>query len=228
MDSPGANCLGTTRCALADAVGCRGVPSGLVCVLHMPVEAAVPLFSVCSSGPLQLASSPPPSPPTPLPSPPPPSAALPARGFPFCLCNRSTAHTPFTWSVQSETTLNQVTRIDGTIGVRNCSTAANPCCQMDLHKVEFLVGDGCQRSVAATFVNGRQVSWSFHSHGTGRLSFKLTNLGLSTATAAGVQLQVHLLQASACGTAATFFRGRSLAFFNAAQTCCPAFSLSLP
>ncbi|KAJ9530540.1 hypothetical protein QJQ45_012523 [Haematococcus lacustris] len=152
----------------------------------------------------------PPSPPSPSPLPPSPSPPPVSTGFPFCLCNRMAANTPFEFTLTSVSSI-PVTNVTGSFRVRPCNADGNSCCNMDLNKVEFLSGDRCQGSVQAVFVNGVSRSWSWQIYGPGRFVFKITNLGLSSRpgpnSADGVVLQIVLRPGSACPSFDSFFPG---------------------
>ncbi|KAL6753934.1 Pherophorin-domain-containing protein [Haematococcus lacustris] len=158
-----------------------------------------------------------PSPPSPFPPSPPPSPPPAAPGFPFCVCNRAAANTPFEFTLTSVSSV-PVTNV---FHVRPCNANSNSCCSMDLNKVEFLSGDRCHGSVQAVFVNGVSRSWSWQIYGPGKFVFKITNLGLSSRPGPNYA-------GSACPSFETFFPARVYSIFTARQNCCPVAPLRLP
>ncbi|KAJ9511555.1 hypothetical protein QJQ45_003586 [Haematococcus lacustris] len=110
--------------------------------------------------------------------------------------------------------------------------AASPCCQMDLHKVEVLIGSGCQGAVVAMTLNGTALPPSYSSATSQGIRYsvlKATNLPAlsSPSLAAGVRLCLTLSASSACPNLRSFCLGYDAAggcryaLFNRARTCCP-------
>eukprot|EP00955_Chlamydomonas_euryale_P009083 97247-Chlamydomonas_euryale.AAC.1 len=105
---------------------------------------------------------------------------------------------------------------------------ANRCCDVDLLKIEFLVGNSCWGAVEYALVNGgnRGVAYArVEANGRQYTTMKISQLGLPISQAAGttVCFKLRSSRETSCPTAATLCEGPfcSYSMFNSQQDCCP-------
>eukprot|EP00955_Chlamydomonas_euryale_P002096 23157-Chlamydomonas_euryale.AAC.1 len=120
---------------------------------------------------------------------------------------------------------------------------ANPCCDVDLTKVEFHVGNDCWGAVQYAEVNGARRSVAYARYlwrGERQTTMKLSNLGFASAAAAhGSTVCFQLRESATCATAARLCDTSGgvpngyptpackYSLFNTAQDCCPTSLTSL-
>eukprot|EP00199_Chlamydomonas_sp_CCMP681_P003453 CAMPEP_0119104996 /NCGR_PEP_ID=MMETSP1180-20130426/3069_1 /TAXON_ID=3052 ORGANISM="Chlamydomonas cf sp, Strain CCMP681" /NCGR_SAMPLE_ID=MMETSP1180 /ASSEMBLY_ACC=CAM_ASM_000741 /LENGTH=173 /DNA_ID=CAMNT_0007089917 /DNA_START=59 /DNA_END=580 /DNA_ORIENTATION=+ len=147
-------------------------------------------------------------------------------GFPWCRCDRNSFGVPYYLNDNVVVTENaKYTNYTFAIEEKGCTVGQDPCCNMDLWKIDFPTTDGCRASVSDVFLNTdqRRSPQFEYMPASENWLYKITNLGLNLDTAYGATVTLQLSKSGACPTLDTFLKQKSYAIFSKNNHCCPTY-----